>query len=139
MYFWQIKCAAVNIEQLFGCLEYGDRAICFEMHNNHILSLYGTCQRCKIASNKIGRTLASAAAVFKVNIGTLICWSNRYRATGNVKMQVRRPVNKKIIPEKHAPFDNIEQVYEFSIVQIARLRTSHCNVTSSETEFSEQV
>ena len=75
--------------------------------------LYGTCQRCKIASNKIGRTLAPAAAVFKVNIDTLIGWSNRYRAAGDVKMKIHCPVNKKIIPEKHAPFDNIEQVYEF--------------------------
>ncbi len=91
----------------------GITAICFEMHKNHILSLYGTCQRCKIASNKIGRTLAPAAAVFKVNVGTLIGWRKRYRATGDMKMKIHCPVNKKIIPEKHAPFDNIEQVYEF--------------------------
>ena len=37
----------------------------------------------------------------------------KYKATGNVENQLRLPVNKKIIPEKHAPFDNIEQVYEF--------------------------
>jgi len=47
-----------------------------------------------------GRTLAQAAAVFKVNIGTLIGWRKRYRATGDVKMKIRCPVNKKIIPEK---------------------------------------
>ena len=47
-----------------------------------------------------GHTLAQAAAVFKVNIGTLIGWRKRYRATGDVKMKIRCPVNKKIIPEK---------------------------------------
>ena len=62
-----------------------------------------------------GHTLAQAAAVFKVNIGTLIGWRKRYRATGDVKIKVRCPVNKKIIPEKHDLLDNIEQVYEFSI------------------------
>ena len=59
--------------------------------------------------------MAQAAAVFKVNIGTLIGWRKRYRATGDVKIEVRCPVNKKIIPEKHDLLDNIEQVYEFSI------------------------
>ena len=44
--------------------------------------------------------MAQAAAVFKVNIGTLIGWRKRYRATGDVKIKVRRPVNKKIIPEE---------------------------------------
>ena len=34
-----------------------------------------------------GHTLAQAAAVFKVNIGTLIGWKKRYRATGDVKMK----------------------------------------------------
>ena len=29
------------------------------------------------------------------------------------KTKIARPVNKKIIPEKHALFDNIEQGYEF--------------------------
>ena len=86
-----------------------------------------------------GHTLAQAAAVFKVNIGTLIGWRKRYRATGDVKMKIRCPVNKKIIPEKHALFDLVEQGYEFSIAQIARLRTLHCKVTCSETEISEQV
>ena len=47
-----------------------------------------------------GHTLAQAAAVFKVNIGTLIGWRKRYRATGDVKIKIRCPVNKKIIPEK---------------------------------------
>ena len=60
-----------------------------------------------------GHTLAQAAAVFKVNIGTLIGWRKRYRATGDVKMKIRCPVNKKIIPEKHALFDLVEQSYEF--------------------------
>ena len=61
----------------------------------------------------------------------------KYKATGNVENQLRRPVNKKIIPEKHDQFDNIKHVYEFSILQIARLRTSHFKMTSSETEVSE--
>ena len=52
-------------------------------------------------------------------------------------MKIRRLVNKKIIPEKHDLFDNFEQVYEFKISQIARFKTSHCNVTSLETEVSE--
>ena len=60
-----------------------------------------------------GNILAQAAAVFKVNIGTLIGYRKRYRATGEVKMKIRRPVNKKIIPEKHDLLDNIKQVYEF--------------------------
>ena len=60
-----------------------------------------------------GHPLAQAAAVFKVNIATLIGWRKRYRATEDVKMKIRRPINKKIIPEKHDLFDNIEQVYEF--------------------------
>ncbi len=54
-------------------------------------------------------------------------------------MKIRRPANKKIISEKHDLLDNIEQVYEFSIAQIAQLRTSHYKVTSYETEISEQV
>ena len=47
-----------------------------------------------------GRTLAQAAAVFKLSIGTLIGWSKRYKTTGYVRMKVLRPGNKKIIPEK---------------------------------------
>ena len=47
-----------------------------------------------------GHTLAQAAAVFKINIGTLIGWRKDYRGTGDVKMKIRCPVNKKIIPEK---------------------------------------
>ena len=60
-------------------------------------------------------TLAQAAAVFKVNIGALIGWRKQYRASGDVKAKVHRPVNKKIIPEKHALLDNcvVEQSYEF--------------------------
>ena len=58
-------------------------------------------------------TLALAAAVFKINVGTLIGWRKRYRATRDVKTKVRCPVNKKIIPKKHALFDNIEQGYDF--------------------------
>ena len=56
-----------------------------------------------------GRTLAQAAAVFKVNIDTLIGWKKRYRATGDVKMKICRPVNKKIISEKYDLFDNMNR------------------------------
>ena len=65
-----------------------------------------------------GHSLTQAAAVFKVNVGTLIGWRKRYRATRDVKMKIRRPVNKKIIPEKHDLLGNIEQVYEFTSAQI---------------------
>ena len=47
-----------------------------------------------------GHTLVQAAAVFKVYIRTVIAWRKRYRTTGSVERKVRRPVNKKIIPEK---------------------------------------
>ncbi len=60
-----------------------------------------------------GHTLAQAAAVFKVNIGTLIGWRKSYRVTGEVKMNIRRPVNKKIFAEKHDLFYSTEQVNEF--------------------------
>ena len=47
-----------------------------------------------------GHTLAQAAAVFKVNIGTLIGWRKRYRATGDVKMKIRCPVViRKLFPK----------------------------------------
>ena len=36
--------------------------------------------------------MAQAVEVCKVNIGTLIGWRKRYRATGDVKMKIRRPV-----------------------------------------------
>jgi len=51
--------------------------------------------------------------VKSLNISTIIAWKRRYEATGDVKTKIRRPVNKKIIPEKHDLSDNIEQVYEF--------------------------
>ena len=47
-----------------------------------------------------GHTLTQTEGVFKVNISTIIAWKRRYEATGDVKIKVRRPVNKKIIPEK---------------------------------------
>ena len=47
--------------------------------------------------------------VKSLNISTIIAWKKRYEATGYVKIKVRCPGNKKIIPEKHALFDNIEQ------------------------------
>ena len=57
--------------------------------------------------------MAQAAAVFKINISTIIAWKRRYEATGDVKLKIRCPVNKKIIPEKHALFATLEQGYEF--------------------------
>ena len=49
---------------------------------------------------KEGHTLTQTASVFKVNISTIIAWKRRYEATGDVKIKVRCPVNKKIIPEE---------------------------------------
>ena len=47
-----------------------------------------------------GHSLTQTAAVFKINISTIIAWKRRYKATSDVKIEVRRSVNKKIIPEK---------------------------------------
>ena len=44
--------------------------------------------------------MTQTARVFKVNISTIIAWKRRYEATGDVKIKVRCPVNKKIIPEE---------------------------------------
>ncbi len=49
---------------------------------------------------KDGHTLAQTSVVFKVYIGIVIAWRKRYKTTGSVERKVRRPVNKKIIPEK---------------------------------------
>ena len=48
---------------------------------------------------KEGHSLTQTAAVFKINISTIIAWKRRYEATGDVKIKLRCPVNKKIIPE----------------------------------------
>ena len=48
---------------------------------------------------KEDHSLTQSAAVFKINISTIIAWKRRYEATGDVKMKVRCPVNKKIISE----------------------------------------
>ena len=53
--------------------------------------------------------MTQTASVFKVNIGTLISCRKRYKGTGDVKIKLRCPVNKKIIPDKHDLFDDIEQ------------------------------
>ena len=66
-----------------------------------------------ISVAKEGHSLTQTAAVFKINISTIIAWKRQYEAPGDVKIKFRCPVNKKIIPEKHDLFDNIEQVYEF--------------------------
>ena len=57
--------------------------------------------------------MTQSVVVFKVNISALIDWKRRYEATGDVKLKVRRPLNKKIIPEKDALFDVVEQGCEF--------------------------
>ena len=62
---------------------------------------------------KEGHSWTQTAGVFKVNISTIIAWKRRYEATGDVKIKVHCPVNKKIIPEKHALFAPLEQGYEF--------------------------
>ena len=49
---------------------------------------------------KGGHSLTQTTAVFKINISTIIAWKRRYEATGDVKIKVRCPVNKKIIPEE---------------------------------------
>ena len=58
-------------------------------------------------------SLKQTAVVFKVNSSTIIDWKKRCEATSDVKIKVCCPINKKIIPEKHALFDNAEQGYEF--------------------------
>ena len=58
-------------------------------------------------------SLTQTAAVFKVNISTIIDWKKRYEETGDVKTKLRCAINKKIIPENHAPFDVVEQVCGF--------------------------
>ena len=70
-----------------------------------------------------GHTLAQAAAVFKVNIGTLIGWRKRYRATGDVKMKIRCPVNKKIIPEKLIKY--VEEHPDAYLKEIAEVFDCH--------------
>ena len=48
-----------------------------------------------------GHTLAQTAAIFnKVHPWSIIHWRKKYKATGNVENQLRRPVNKKIISAK---------------------------------------
>ena len=66
-----------------------------------------------ISVAKEGHALTQTEGVFKVDISTIIAWKRRYEATGDVKIKIRCPVNKKIIPENHALFATLEQVYEF--------------------------
>ena len=61
--------------------------------------------------------------LFKVNIGTLIGWRKRYRATGDVKIKVRRPVNKKIIPEELIKY--IEEHPDAYLKEIAEVFGCH--------------
>jgi|GEM_PF-4171032 len=58
-------------------------------------------------------SVTQTAAVFKVNISTIIDWKKRYEETGDVKTKLRCAINKKIIPENHDPFDVVEQVCGF--------------------------
>ena len=69
-------------------------------------------QRLKIANNQIYKKQAARwhrLQQYRYNH----CEKRRYEATGGVKTKILRPVNKKIIPEKHDLFDNCEQGYEF--------------------------
>ena len=58
-------------------------------------------------------SVTQTAAVFKVNISTIIDWKKRYEETGDVKTKLCCAINKKIIPENHDPFDVVEQVCGF--------------------------
>jgi len=51
-------------------------------------------------------------------------------------MKVHWPVNKKIIPE-NTTCSTTSKVCEFKNAQIARFRTSHFKITTSEMEVSE--
>ena len=51
--------------------------------------------------------------MFKVNISTIIAWKRRYEATGDVKIKVRCPVNKKIIPENTPYSTTANKGYDF--------------------------
>ena len=92
-------------------------ANCLEIQLKILYNLYMAYDRDlrlrAIKYTEEGHTLTQTAAVFKINISTIIAWKRRCEATGDVKIKIRCPVNKKIIPEKHDLFDNIEQVYEF--------------------------
>ena len=47
-----------------------------------------------------GHNMNQTAAVFKVHICTVIRWVEQYKKTGTVENKVRKPVHKKIDPEK---------------------------------------
>ena len=70
-----------------------------------------------------GHTSAQAAAVLKINISTIIAWKRRYEATGGVKIKVRCPVNKKIIPEKLIKY--IEEHPDAYLKEIAEVFGCH--------------
>ena len=72
---------------------------------------------------KEGYSLTQTASVFKVNISTIIAWKRRYKATGDVKIKVRRPVNEKIIPEKLIKY--IEEHPDAYLKEIAEVFGRH--------------
>ena len=72
---------------------------------------------------KEAHLLMQTAAVFKVNIGTLIDWKRRYEATGDVKIKLRRPVNNKIISEKLIKY--VEEHLDAYLKEIAEVFGCH--------------
>ena len=72
---------------------------------------------------KEGHSLTQTARVFKINISTIIAWKRRYEATGDVKIKVRCPVNKKIIPEKLIKY--IEEHPDAYLKEIAEVFGCH--------------
>ena len=71
---------------------------------------------------KEGHSLTQTAAVFKININTIITWKRRYEATGDVKIKIRCPVNKKIIPEKLIKY--VEEHLDAYLKEITSIRLS---------------
>jgi len=72
---------------------------------------------------KEGHSLTQTASVFKINISTIIAWKRRDEATGDVKIKVRCPVNKKIIPEKLIKY--VEEHPDVYLKEIAEVFGCH--------------
>ena len=67
--------------------------------------------------------MTQTASVFKINISTIIAWKRRDEATGDVKIKVRCPVNKKIIPEKLIKY--VEEHPDVYLKEIAEVFGCH--------------
>ena len=103
-----MKSFATDLKTIDNCLE-----IQVKPHYTQVMSYDRDLRLRALEYAKERHSLTQTAAVFQINISTIIAWKMRYEATGDVKIKVRCPVNKKIIPEKYALFDNCEQGYEF--------------------------